>query len=482
MLAAAPIVAITLLGAALRISQLDQSLYADELWSYVGATSPSLGGMLDFVRSDAEITPPLYTALAWASAKLGGEPETMIRLPVLIAGIATIPLTYLIGLRTLGRGVGLAAAALVALSPLLAFYSVEARAYALAVALVALSTLFMLIALERRTVGPWAAYAVCACAAMYAHYTSVYVLAAQFAWLLFFHPEARRAALLSSAAAALAFLPWLPGVLEDFGSPSQGNIGSLTPFTAGSFVDYGAATAFGHPARGLGSFLGLPIEIALAAGLALAAYGALAAAREWRPGRDGRRWIILFAMAAIAAPVGIAAASALGDDMYVPRNLASSWPAWALLLAALLTVGAGWVRAAALTLVLGAFAYGAIETTRDHWQRPAVQEAAEYVQASAGDGDVVLDAVGYSTAGGEDLPIARTFEIAYEGEIEPTAAVAPEEVRAAAAAAAGGRLIVVGSPFTLAAVREAAGLGDSALESARTFDGLLETRVEIYRP
>ena len=47
------------------------------------------------VASDAEISPPLYFMLAWASTKLGSAPE-LIRLPSLIAGVASIPLIYLV--------------------------------------------------------------------------------------------------------------------------------------------------------------------------------------------------------------------------------------------------------------------------------------------------------------------------------------------------------------------------------------------------
>ena len=66
-----PVGMLTLLGALLRISQIDQSLVGDELWTYVGATRPSFAEMLDWVQSDEGITPPLYTGLAWLSAKLG---------------------------------------------------------------------------------------------------------------------------------------------------------------------------------------------------------------------------------------------------------------------------------------------------------------------------------------------------------------------------------------------------------------------------
>lgn len=43
-------------GAALRVTQIDQSLFGDKLWTWVGATDPGFGGMLDWVDGDQEIT------------------------------------------------------------------------------------------------------------------------------------------------------------------------------------------------------------------------------------------------------------------------------------------------------------------------------------------------------------------------------------------------------------------------------------------
>lgn len=487
-----PIGAIILLGAALRFSQIDQSLYADELWSWVGATSPSFGGMLDWVRSDQEITPPLFTAVAWLSVQIG-EPTTLIRLPSLLAGIATIPLIYVIALRTLGPRVALSAALLATLSPFLAFYAVEARAYALAVALVAGSTLAMLVALERdRSRGWWIAYAALSCAAMYTHYTSAYVLAAQFAWILLLRPHARIPATIANAAAAAAFLPWLPGIVEDFGSPAQENIGLLVPFTLDSFGDFTASFALGHPARGLNAFYGTTVEIALLLGLAVAAVGCVvslsrrrdptgdaeAAARRGAPSR--RESVLLFAGLALAAPIGIALVSMIGDDMYVPRNLATSAPAVLIVLAALIDAGPFAFRATALALVAGAFAYGAVETLQPHWQRPEVREAAEFVEGRIAADDVVIDVASFGGTGssGEPLPTALTLDVNLERP--PLEAFSPGDVEAAAASAAGNRLWVVGVPTLVEGVDGALGQAEEVAELARSYDGLLQTDVRVF--
>ena len=73
----------------------------------------------------------------------------------------------------------------------------------------------MLLALDTGRARWWVVYAVAACAAFYSHYTCVFVLGVQFVWVLWAHPEARRAAVIATAAAAAGVLPWLPGLIND---------------------------------------------------------------------------------------------------------------------------------------------------------------------------------------------------------------------------------------------------------------------------
>ena len=88
-----------------------------------------LRDVLDVVH-DTEKTPPLHFLLAWASARIG-DPTLWIRLPSLLAGVALVPLAYVLGRDTVGRRPGLVAAAIVALQPYAIFYATEARSYSL---------------------------------------------------------------------------------------------------------------------------------------------------------------------------------------------------------------------------------------------------------------------------------------------------------------------------------------------------------------
>ena len=222
--------AITLVGAALRLVILQDSLFGDELSTYWIVSERSLGEVISTVHTDAEITPPLYFVLAWLTTRLDLTAE-MLRAPSFLAGVAAIPLTYLLGLRTVGRAAALVASAITALSPFMIFYSTEARGYELMIVLVMLSTLALLAGVDDGRARWWVAYAAASCAAVYTHYTAVFVLAAQFLWVLWAHPEARRAALLANLGATAGFLPWISGLIADLNSPTTKILGSFQPLT-----------------------------------------------------------------------------------------------------------------------------------------------------------------------------------------------------------------------------------------------------------
>src|SRR5207302_1257899 len=129
--------------------------------------------------------------------------------------IVTIPLIYAVGRQLVSRTAGLVAAAAVTLSPMMIYYSTEARAYALMVAFLAGSTLAMLTALRGSRRRWWVVYGGLSCLALYSHYTAAFPLAAQLLWLLWAHPGARVPAILANVGAAVAYVPWIPGYVAD---------------------------------------------------------------------------------------------------------------------------------------------------------------------------------------------------------------------------------------------------------------------------
>ncbi len=137
----------------------------------------------------------------------------------------------MLGARTVGKRAGAVAAALVALSPFMIYYSTEARGYQVMIALLVASTLACCGQSRAGGVGWWIAYGAFSCAAMYTHYTVAFVLAGQALWALWSHPPARRGVLLANLGAALAYLPWISGFDRRFQLADDGHALGLQPFT-----------------------------------------------------------------------------------------------------------------------------------------------------------------------------------------------------------------------------------------------------------
>jgi hypothetical protein len=405
--------ALTLLALVLRVLAARQSLGGDELFSLEVAARPGLGDVLDGVRGPLEITPPGYFVLAWAFGKLG-DPTYWLKAPSVLAGTLTVPVAYAIGARTVGRWAGVAGAALLAISPYAIFYGSEARAYALTGLTVAVATLLLLVALERRRWPWWAAFAVAVAASMYAHYVAAFPLAVLLAWALWYHRDAWRPLLLAYAAAAVAYLPWVPGLLDDRTSPYQHAISRIWPFTLHYVGTALGQWTAGVPTWGVAKVPGTVALVLLAVGVLVIA-GGLVVRRSHRrtgspaspatatasstsspssppSGRASSRSSLVVLLVALAAsgPVLAALWSLFEPSVFVPRTFVASLPALALL------VGAGVVAvprvagiAAAACLVVG-LGLGTARTF-DDFRRPPFRAAADYIDAHATAGQPVLE-------------------------------------------------------------------------------------------
>jgi mannosyltransferase len=496
------VLVVSLVGAALRLRVVGQSLFADELSTYWIVSRQGLGGVVATVHTNAEITPPLYFVLSWLATRIDLTPE-LLRLPSLLAGVAAVPLTYLLGSRTVGRWPGLVGAALVALSPFMIYYSTEARGYELAIVLVLSSTLALLAAVDGRRIGWWLAYGGCSCAAVYTHYTAVFALAVQLLWLLWTHPGARRAALLANAGAVVAFLPWLTGLVNDLNSPTTKILSALEPFNAHtvriSLEHWSVGYPYGFPATGVRELPGDVALVLLALGIVVGVAGLAAGTGGWWRWSPDRGLVLVVALA-LSAPVGEALASAVGTDVFGTRNLAVSWPAAALALAALLVAAGPRLRFVAVGLALASFAIGAAKMVESRFQRPDYQAAARFIDRSASPGDVVIDG-GRPTPGplsGLDVSLDRPHEIFRVGMPAERdrpfglgGALPADQVTRQAVAAAGGRRIFVVASAEPSQSNDPAGTvltkqvidalrGSHRLVEARTYPGILKLAVLVY--
>jgi mannosyltransferase len=204
------VVALTAAAAALRFSLLaHQGFWFDEAnTSQLVSYSP--GPMLTLIKH-YESTPPLYYCVAWVWARIFGFGEAGLRSLSAFAGVLAVPVAYGAAARLISRRAGLMAAALTAFSPLLIWYSQEARAYEFVVLLSSLSLLTFAFALHKpspRALGLWAA----ACwLALASEYYAVLVVVPEALWLIYTHRygAARRRTLITGAVLAVFAAPLL---------------------------------------------------------------------------------------------------------------------------------------------------------------------------------------------------------------------------------------------------------------------------------
>lgn len=380
----------------MRLPSLGNSLFGDELSTYSLVNAHNIGHIVNALDGrSVDLTPPLYFILAWLGTRLAASPEAL-RSPALLAGVATIPLTYLLGLRTIGRRGAIIGALLVALSPFLIFYATEARAYSVVTFFVLASTLALLEATRTSRAKYWIAYACLSCAAIYTHYTAVFPLAAQAIWAVVTARDELPRVIGANLAATAGFAPWLPALAKNSESFGTKVFGIVDQFGPHAIVHDLTHWAIGHPYLPLSVEPGAAAIVLILAGLGLAvalrARDAFMAHRARSPGANRRAEdasaAVLLALLALAAPVGLALYSTLRDSAWDMRNLITAWPAFALALGAVLAIPRR-LGLAATGLVLLGFAIGAGHLIASADQRPDYAAAARLVLSQGEHADLV---------------------------------------------------------------------------------------------
>lgn len=261
----------------------------------------------------SESAPPLYYALAWFWTQLTGTGEVGLRSLSALAGAATVPVAYLLGAELRGRRAGLLAAVLVAVNPMLLWYSQEARSYSLLVLLTAVAALYLVRALERGRRRDFTGWGIASALALATHYFAIFPIVLEAAWLLWRRGRAAVAGLWIVALAGLALAPlaihqMLAGRAEWIGGRSLGHrlweVG--VTFVVGETGDIVARPETVLPAV-------VPLLAALA-GLALLGLRGDRAER-----RAGGRMLAIAAVT-VAVPLALALA-APSKDYVLARNL-----------------------------------------------------------------------------------------------------------------------------------------------------------------
>jgi 4-amino-4-deoxy-L-arabinose transferase-like glycosyltransferase len=175
---------LTVLAAGLRFATLGaQAYHHDEIVTASRILRDGFWHAMDAVGF-SESAPPLYYALAWVWTQLTGTGEWGLRSLSALAGVATVPFAYLLAAELRGRRAGVVAAALVAVNPMLLWYSQEARGYSLLALLTAAAALYFVRSLDRGRRRDFTAWGIASALALATHYFAVFPVAFEAAWLL----------------------------------------------------------------------------------------------------------------------------------------------------------------------------------------------------------------------------------------------------------------------------------------------------------
>jgi mannosyltransferase len=364
---------LTALGAILRFATLEvQAYHHDEIVTASRVLRVGFGHAMDAVGF-SESAPPLYYAFAWLWTQVFGTGEIGLRSLSAAAGVATIPIAYFIGRELREARTGLLAAALVAVNPMLLWYSQEARAYALLGLFCVLSLLFCVRALQgggRRDFTWWGVFSALALAT---HYFAVFPLIAEVLLLLrrrgrAIWPGLWIVGLAAALLAPLAYHQMSYGHAEWIGKFSLGHrLGE----TAISFVVGETGDIIGR-AETPGPAL-LPLALVFVAFVLLAVRGSTA---ERRAG--------FVPLAVGAAALGVPLLLAIGPggkDFVLARNLLPALLPLLLAVAVALTVERARRLGGAIAVLLLAYSFGFCvwASTSPDLQRPDWEAVAEHL-------------------------------------------------------------------------------------------------------
>jgi mannosyltransferase len=213
------LLAAVLIGGTIRLWQFGESLWLDELHS-AWVVAGSIGEIAERARLGNQS--PLYFYLLKITTAAFGKTELALRLPSLLAGLATLLLSYaVVRSWTKSTAAGICSAAILAISPRAIFFSQEARPYAF-VQFLGMLHIYLFWQLQKNPSGRRRlAVVLLGILLFWLHYTSALLLLAEATWYLLrilraktsYRPEQLA---VDTARLAVGILPALPHLLEVF--------------------------------------------------------------------------------------------------------------------------------------------------------------------------------------------------------------------------------------------------------------------------
>ncbi|MCC6453677.1 MAG: glycosyltransferase family 39 protein [Caldilineaceae bacterium] len=374
---------IFVVGLGLRLLFLgSKSLWLDEALSLGFAGNPP---QLLWGSGYDNAHPPLYYTLLhyWL---LLGDSEFVLRLSSALAGSLAVPLGYALAASLGGRRLALSTAWLIALSPLLVWYSQELRSYSLLLMLSLLAVLAFVRLLIRPHLGWWLLFIASMSASLYTHYAAVALVPVQLgliALLSLQERTTRRGVFLWLAAWPLIFLLYWPWLTTPAMNEFIKLMGSTEPYPVELLAYYlPISPAFASTLVDLALWLAIPVAL-------VAGYWVLRQERatwnRWAASRFVRYGLLLIFLALTLAFV-------MPRGYSLKKQLVHLWPFGLLLV--------GWVfpwrmsNRLPLALLLAASLVGSLVNVlfipKEQWR-----ETAAYIVEHGEPGDAIWVVPGY---------------------------------------------------------------------------------------
>lgn len=329
-----------------------QSYWSDEA-ATVDLVKRSLGQMLATIPK-TERTPPAYYVLAWVWSRLFGTGEVGLRSLSALFGTLTVVCAYAIARRLGGERAGLLAAALTTVSPILVWYSQEARSYAMLTFLSAASIWLWLRARDAPSTRATVAWGVVSCLAIATHYFASFIVVFEAISLW----RAQRDRTLGAVLALLVVVQvaLIPLAIQQGHTQDSGDYITSTALSS-RIIQVPERFLLGeHWTRSERDLLGG----VLVASVLVAVW--LLAARLDRTARGRVAAIVAIAVAAVLLPLGLAL---VGLDFFAPRNLLAVWVLVLVVGAVALSESTGRAAEVATIALLAAFTTMTVATDAD---------------------------------------------------------------------------------------------------------------------
>ena len=174
-------------------------------------------------------SPPLYSWLLHVWIRIAGESEAAVRLPSVLLGAALIAATAVLAYRLAGSRGAIAAAWLVAVTPMAVQFSQQARMYMLLPLLAVVATERLVVYLKDGPTGALVAHAMALAGCFLTHNWGLLLLPGFLAAVATGPRERRGAWGVAASLAVLSWLPWLPTLRQQMEGSSYRFIAAPGP-------------------------------------------------------------------------------------------------------------------------------------------------------------------------------------------------------------------------------------------------------------